>query len=93
MKPYPETKWALIAENMGFFDYEVALEILGQSKQPLVSALFNERNRENPDQKLIAFLKKKKEAIDDLMEELDPDDEYLIKLILNPEYTVMRKNG
>ena len=33
--------------GMGFFDYEVALEILGQSKQPLVSALFNERNREN----------------------------------------------
>lgn len=79
--------------GMGFFDYEVALEILGQSKQPLVSALFNERNRENPDPKLIAFLKKKKEAIDDLMEELDPNDEYLIKLILNPEYTVMRKNG
>ena len=79
--------------GMGFFDYEVALEILGQSKQPLVSGLFNERNRENPDPKLIAFLKKKKEAIDDLMEELDPDDEYLIKLILNPEYTVMRKNG
>ena len=68
--------------GMGFFDYEVALEILGQSKQPLVSALFNERNRENPDPKLIAFLKKKKEAIDDLMEELDPDDKYLIKLIL-----------
>ena len=79
--------------GMGFFDYEVALEILGQSKQPLVSALFNEQNRENPDQKLIAFLEQKKAAIDDLMEELDPDDEYLIKLFLNPEYTVMRKNG
>lgn len=79
--------------GMRFFDYEVALEILGQSKQPLVSALFNEQNRENPDQKLIAFLEQKKAAIDDLMEELDPDDEYLIKLILNPEYTVMRKNG
>lgn len=39
------------------------------------------------------FLEQKKAAIDDLMEELDPDDEYLIKLILNPEYTVMRKNG
>ncbi len=61
------------------------MEILGQSKQPLVSALFNRRNRENPDQKLIAFLRtKKKAAIDDLMEELDPNDEYLIKLILNP---------
>lgn len=46
--------------GMGFFDYEVALEILGQSKQPLVSALFNEQNRENPDQKLIAFLEQKK---------------------------------
>ncbi len=44
--------------GMGFFDYEVALEILGQSKQPLVSALFNEQNRENPDQKLIAFLER-----------------------------------
>jgi hypothetical protein len=63
--------------GMGFLDYEVALEILGQSKQPLVSALFNERNRENPDQKLIAFLEQKKAAVDDLMEELDPDKENL----------------
>lgn len=76
---------------MGFFDYEVALEILGQSKQPLVSALFDEYNKENPDQKLITFLEQKKAAIDDLMEELSPDDEYLIKLILNPEYTALRK--
>ena len=30
---------------MGFFDYEVALEILGESKQPLVSALFDEYNK------------------------------------------------
>ena len=76
---------------MGFFDYEVALEILGQSKQPLVSALFDEYNKENPDQKLISFLEQKKAAIDDLMEDLSPDDDYLIKLILNPEYTALRK--
>jgi epsilon_2 antitoxin len=76
---------------MGFFDYEVALEILGQSKQPLVSALFDEYNKENPDQKLITFLEQKKAAIDDLMEDLSPDDDYLIKLILNPEYTALRK--
>ena len=76
---------------MGFFDYEVALEMLGESKQPLVSALFDEYNKENPDRKLIAFLEQKKDAIDDLMEELSPNDEYLIKLILNPEYTALRK--
>ncbi|HHX2523676.1 TPA: hypothetical protein ACU8BU_001945 [Neisseria subflava] len=76
---------------MGFFDYEVALEILGQSKQPLVSAISNERKKEKPNQKLIDFLKRKKAAIDHLMEELDPEDEDLIKLILNPEVTVLRK--
>lgn len=76
---------------MGFFDYEVALEILGQSKQPLVSALADERKKESPNQKLINFLKQKKTAIDHLMEELDPEDDYLIKLILNPEVTVLRK--
>lgn len=75
---------------MNFFDYEVALEILGQSKQPLVSSLFNERNKENPDTKMISFLEQKKAAIDDLMENLSPNDENLIKQILDPNVTFFR---
>lgn len=75
---------------MNFFDYEVALEILGQSKQPLVSALFNERNKENPDKKMILFLEQKKAAIDDLMDSLSPNDENLIKQILDPNSTLFR---
>ena len=75
---------------MNFFDYEVALEILGQSKQPLVSSLFNERNKENPDKKMISFLEQKKAAIDDLMENLSPNDENLIKQILDPNVTFFR---
>lgn len=75
---------------MNFFDYEVALEILGQSKQPLVSSLFNERSKENPDTKMISFLEQKKAAIDDLMENLSPNDENLIKQILDPNVTFFR---
>lgn len=75
---------------MNFFDYEVALEILGQSKQPLVSSLFNERNKENPDKKMILFLEQKKAAIDDLMENLSPNDENLIKQILDPNSMLFR---
>lgn len=75
---------------MNFFDYEVALEILGQSKQPLVSSLFNEKNKENPDTKMISFLEQKKAAIDDLMENLSPNDENLIKQILDPNSMLFR---
>ncbi len=56
-------KFGSLNNGNGIFDYEVALEILGQSKQPLVSALFNERNRENQIKKLIALLRVKKSCL------------------------------
>ena len=34
---------------LGDFDYEVALEILGQSQQPLVQARYDECNKRKPE--------------------------------------------
>ncbi len=75
-------------------DYEVALEILGQSKAPLVNALFREYTKEKPNEKLVAFLEKKKEAIDDLMDDLmddlSPDDTELVQMILDVKNQFLR---
>lgn len=67
------------------FDYEVAIEILGQGKAPLVNALDKEYDKSEPNETYIRFLENKKAAIDQLMSELDSKDEYLIKMILDLE--------
>lgn len=76
-------------------DYEVALEILGQSKAPFVNARYEEwqKPKEEQNQKLLNFLNAKMNVIDDLMDDLDPfdpKDAPLIKAILDPKNTVFR---
>lgn len=71
-------------------DFEVAIEILGQSKNPLVMAIHNERSKEQPNEKLLAFLKQKKAAIDNLMDNLYPEDTELIRMILDKENQILR---
>lgn len=68
---------------LGNFDYEVALEILGQSKQPLIQMRYDEMKKENPNQDLLKFVQKRLNAINELMDELNPEDEYLILRILD----------
>lgn len=75
---------------LGDFDYEVALEILGQSQQPLVQARYDESNKENPNPELLEFLRSRMAAVDELINNLKPDDEYLIKRILDKN-DVLRK--
>ena len=75
---------------LGHFDYEVALEILGQSQQPLVQARYDECNKENPNPELLKFIRCRMAAVDELMDNLKPDDEYLIKRILDKN-DVLRK--
>jgi phosphopantetheine adenylyltransferase len=65
------------------FDYEIALELLGQSKQPLVQMRYDEMKKENPNQDLLNFVQKRLNAINELMDELNPEDEYLILRILD----------
>ena len=75
---------------LGDFDYEVALEILGQSQQPLVQARYDECNKENPNPELLKFLRSRMAVVDELMSNLKPDDEYVIKRILDKN-DVLRK--
>lgn len=65
------------------YEYEVAIEILGQSKQPLVNEWHKEFNKSNPDEKYLKFLEARQFVVDELMDELEPKDEYLIKRILD----------
>ena len=58
--------------------FEVALEILGQSKAPFVNEIHRERKKENPNPLKIRFLQERKSAIDNLMDDLMPDDLELI---------------
>lgn len=65
------------------YEYEVAIEILGQSKQPLVNEIHEERKKNIPNEQYLKFLKARKAVIDSLIDELDPKNEYLIKRILD----------
>lgn len=67
------------------FGYEIALEILGQSQAPIISAYWQEVKKPEPNQTFLKYLLAKEKAIDELMEELDPKDEELIKAILDPK--------
>ena len=65
------------------FDYEIPFEFLGQRKQPLVQMRYDEMKKENPNQDLLNFVQKRLNAINELMDELNPEDEYLILRILD----------
>jgi len=62
--------------------FEVALEILGQSKAPFVYGIHLEKQKEKPNQVKIQFLKERERAINNLMDELMPDDIELVEEIL-----------
>lgn len=70
------------------FGYEVAIETLGQSQAPIVSAYWREYNKPEPNQKFLKYLLAKERAIDELMESIDPydpKDNELIEAILDPK--------
>jgi hypothetical protein len=62
--------------------FEVALEILGQSKAPFVNGIHIEKQKEKPNQVKIQFLKERERAINNLMDELMPNDIELVEEIL-----------
>jgi hypothetical protein len=64
--------------------YEVALEVLGQGRQPFMNAIIEENNKATPSQPLINYCKARLSAIDDLQDELAPSDMDTIRLILDP---------
>lgn len=65
--------------------YEVALEILGQSRQPYMQAIIDEKAKATPSTPLIDYCKMRLSSIDRLQETLMPDDMDTVRRILEKE--------
>lgn len=65
--------------------FEVALEILGQSRQPYMHAIRNENAKEKSNVNFITYCEAWLLAIDNLQEDLLPDDIDTVNEILNPK--------
>lgn len=70
--------------------YEVALEILGQERQPFMQALREEGAQETPCHALIQFFEARLRALDDLQAALRPTDLGAIEKVLEKEYRLIR---
>jgi hypothetical protein len=81
------TKWQL--DDVGI-KYEVALEILGQEKQPFVNALWEERRKASPSEAVMAYCKARIAALDDLQESLRSNDAETIGQILDKNNKLYR---
>lgn len=71
-------------------DYEVALEVLGQSRQPWMSELAQEQTRPNPSKSFIAYCNARLSAIDELQDELRLDDVDTVARILDKNSKLFR---
>ena len=65
--------------------YEVALEIIGQSRQPYMQAIIDETAKPTPSTPLIEYCKMRLSSIDRLQETLMPDDVDTVRRILDKE--------
>lgn len=63
--------------------FEVALEALGQSRQPFMQAIALERAQPTPSVVLIQYCEARLAAIDALQHDLHPDDMNTVRRILN----------
>jgi hypothetical protein len=75
--------------NLGLNDasinYEVALEVLGQKKQPFIRAINAEKVKPNPSAPLIAYCEARNKAISGLQRELSAGDVGTINAILDKD--------
>ena len=73
--------------NLGINDasinYEVALELLGQSMQPFIRAIADERAKPKPSAALIAYCEARKTALSRMQDHLRLDDLATIAAILD----------
>jgi len=80
--------------NLGISDpginYEVALEALGQGRQPLMVAIGEEKAKATPSAAFIKFCEMRLAAIDELQDELRPDDISTIAKILQKDAPFFR---
>jgi hypothetical protein len=70
--------------NSDSINYEVALEVLGQSRQPFMAAIREEQAKVTPSQPFIRYCEARLRAIDDLQDELEPSDHDTVDRILLP---------
>ena len=63
--------------------YEVALEILGQSRQPFMQAIHEEQQKPAPSQAFIRYCENRLTALDELQDDLRADDLSTIERILS----------
>lgn len=63
--------------------FEVALEALGQQRQKFMQAIAGEKQKPTPSAPLIRYCEQRLEAIDDLQDNLSPDDMDTVRRILD----------
>ena len=68
--------------NSSSISYEVALEVLGQSRQPFMQAIHEEKQKPTPSQVFIRYCESRLAALDELQEGLQPSDLATIERIL-----------
>ena len=68
--------------NNASIQYEVALEALGQRRQPLMRAIADERAKSEPSEAFVRYCESRLEALDALQDELVPGDLATITRIL-----------
>jgi len=76
--------------NNDSISYEVALEVLGQSRQPFMRAIREERQKPVPSQAYIRYCEMRLAAISELQDELRPSDISTIDHILTKGDPVFR---
>ena len=74
--------------NDASINYEVALELLGQSLQPFMQAIYEEKQKPTPSQAFIRYCAERMAAISELQSELHPSDLDTIKRILSKEVRI-----
>lgn len=77
--------------NSSSISYEVALEILGQHRQPFMQAIYEERQKPAPSQAFICYCETRLTALDELQDSLQPADLATIERILtksDPAFTI-----
>jgi len=68
-------------ENMPGIRMEVAIEMLGQMKQPLIQAMEREKSKENPSTVLLEYWRGRKDLLTQFQRNIRVGDVDAIKLI------------
>jgi hypothetical protein len=76
--------------NSSSISYEVALEVLGQNRQPFMQAIHEERQKSEPSQVFIRYCESRLAALDELQDSLQPTDMATIERILTKGDTAFR---